>query len=547
MNDIMLELLRRCVAGESIKRVSPRKGGEYHSPCPSCGGNDRFIVFPDQPGGQLAQQHGVTGTWSCPRHCNTGGDAIVFCTTFLGMTFPEACAELGIALQEQDSAARRRYRPLRPITPPAHAWTPVEYAAPPDAWRTQATKLAEEAHQRLLESSDILTWLARRGLPLAAVQRYGLGYIEGEDKKTGTCIFRQRSAFGLPPKSRADGTVARAFRMPRGVTIPCWSDDTPRQALRVRIRRRNVDINFDDPKDHKFQLIPQPDYAHGPYSAPLALPPVGVNPALATWVVVEAELDAMAVHHACGGRVGAMSVLTVAGKPDKAGHAALAAAARILVCIDFEQNAAGQHHTADNWNWWQARYAQARLWPVPEGKDPGEAVARGVDLARWVALGMPQVPGLGPARSAASGSVQDMGQSMGQGTVQGVAQSVGVSRGESAAFEGKGDFSPAHLPPRPSCMPLPSYMPLEDIPADVLALARLWQGKPITFRTFRDAKGNCTGFEWDVERTWKRDHPHQWQQFNSLQDSSKPVWQWLSDHVDTTINAANFLYLLGGE
>lgn len=74
----LLDLLARHVGGDKIRRVSAAKGGLYHSPCPSCGGTDRFMVYADQPGGELAQQHGMVGTWACPRHCQTGGDIIAF-------------------------------------------------------------------------------------------------------------------------------------------------------------------------------------------------------------------------------------------------------------------------------------------------------------------------------------------------------------------------------------------------------------------------------------------------------------------------------------
>ena len=62
MSDIILDILRRYVDGTKIKKASARSGGEYHSPCPKCGGTDRFCVFPEQPGGALAMQHGITGT-----------------------------------------------------------------------------------------------------------------------------------------------------------------------------------------------------------------------------------------------------------------------------------------------------------------------------------------------------------------------------------------------------------------------------------------------------------------------------------------------------
>jgi hypothetical protein len=111
---------------------------------------------------------------------------------------------------------------------------------------------------------------------------------------------------------------------------------------------------------------------------------------MATWVIVESELDAMAVHHACGGAVGVLSVLTVSGKPDVAAHRYLLRAVRILLALDADQDKEdGSNPGAGAWPWWERTYAQARLWPVPEGKDPGEAFALGVDLRAWVSAGMP--------------------------------------------------------------------------------------------------------------------------------------------------------------
>lgn len=387
MSELLLQLLRARVEPSKVKRVSGAKGGEYHSPCPLCGGEDRFIVFPEQEGGDLCQKHGISGTWACPRHCGIGGDAIDWFTKIEGMNFAAACQELHIPT-EREEKARRPYRPLRqPRQDRQDDFVPASFDAPVDAWQAQATKLATEAHERLLATPNILAWLAKRGLPESAVREYRLGYIEGEGAKGGDCIFRARKAFGLPEKVNGQGKPVRAFRIPRGVTIPAWSREG--RCLRIRIRRRDADRDRGNAKDPKYLLVPQPGK---PYSAPLMLPPVNVPADLATWVIVEAELDAMAVHHACRGKVGAISILTVRVKPDQACHAALSRAARILVALDADEDKPdGSNPGADAWPWWEATYPQAQLWPVPEGKDPGEAFSRGVDLAEWVFAGAPLV------------------------------------------------------------------------------------------------------------------------------------------------------------
>lgn len=379
----LVELLSMKVDASKVKKVSMRCGGEYHSPCPLCGGEDRFAVFPEQEGGHLCQKHGLRGTWRCMRGCGQGGDMIAWFTEIEGLTFKAACAELNI--ENDEKYHRSAYRPLRtPHHTDGRLFEPHSYAPPDELWRTAATKLVFEAYHNIYEFPHIMSYLERRGLPQSAVDRYVLGYIEGEGNHP-ECIFRPRSAFGLPEKTGKDGKPLRAFRIPRGITIPALDENL--RALRIRIRKRDIDRDKSNPKDPKYLLVPQPSPA---YSAPLILWPKDVTPELAVWVIVESELDAMAVHHACQGLVGVISVLTAKGKPDAIAHEALRKCVRILVALDADETRPdGGNAGAEGWLWWQENYPQARLWPVPAGKDPGEAVSLGVDLKAWIEAGNP--------------------------------------------------------------------------------------------------------------------------------------------------------------
>ncbi|MDO9584772.1 MAG: primase-helicase zinc-binding domain-containing protein [Desulfomicrobium sp.] len=512
MTATILDLLSRHVGGDKIVRVSGKDGGLYHSPCPACGGTDRFMVFPDQPGGDLAQQHGVNGTWSCPRHCQKGGDIISFLQEFDGMSFAEACAELGIS----NSNAPRAMRPLRRPQAASASFSPIVYSAPSATWREHATKLATEAHAALLREPSALRWLDDRGLPLPAVQKYRLGWLAGEDKQTGTKVFRQRAAFGLPPKvDMQTGKETRVICIPRGITVPAWAQDG--QCLRLRIRRPNKDIDKTNPRDAKYRLIPQPEPI---FSAPLVLPPVGVSPELATWVVIEAELDAYAVHYACGGRVGVVAVLTVSVHPDAVAHAALAPSARILVALDFDQvrEDGKPVPTAKAWPWWEATYPQARLWPVPKGKDPGEAYAQGVNLWDWVRSGMPIV-------AAPSTTAPEVGT---MGPAPFVCPSGG--RGVSAVA------SAVECPPvRPWPENFGDWMP----PAVIVELAKFWRGKPVEFR--KDADG---GSGWRFDPDWAVKYPQSVHDFLTMGDSAD-VWRWLDEHEADVITSRNFLFIWG--
>lgn len=541
MSGMLLDLLHARV-GETIRKVSPRQGGEYHSPCPSCGGNDRFICFPEQTGGDVAQRHGLTGTWSCPRHCQTGGDIISFLTTFEGLSFGDACKQLGI----DSSQEFRRYRPLRQPGRQSSGSTefaPRAYAAPTAQWTEQATKLATKAHARLLETPNVLGWLARRGLPLEAVQAYGLGYIEGEGGD-GTCIFRSRESFGLHTILKENGKPKK-LRIPRGVTIPAWAPDggVGGQCLRIRIRKRNADIAPNNPKDSKYLLVPQ---SSAPYSAPLMLPPVGVTPELATWVVVEAELDAMAVHYACGGRVGALSVLTVAGRPDTTAHATLSRAARILVALDFDSRISAEGcdkkpmPAAQAWPWWASTYEQARLWPVPEGKDPGDAFALGVDLRAWIMAGAPAVPVAQNTKSCGISVAHSANFDQSPPETGHLGASI---CGLPAAGGRDGDFSAgADSSARPQWVssPVPSY----GIPADVLELARMWQGLPVRIRWLPDANGRHRAMKPEYDSVRGRDRQRV-DAFLRRIWTSQQVWEWLAANENDVVTAENYFFVRG--
>jgi len=60
---------------------------EYHSNCPFCGGEDRFITRPEE------------GTYSCATRasgCGRFGDMITFLREYCDMSFREACEEIGV-------------------------------------------------------------------------------------------------------------------------------------------------------------------------------------------------------------------------------------------------------------------------------------------------------------------------------------------------------------------------------------------------------------------------------------------------------------------
>lgn len=381
MSTLLLDLLRGMSTGNWRMVSRGKKGEEWAGPCPVCGGNDRFRAWPTMAGGDVCREAGISGSWWC-RQCDRGGDVISLLEFARGLDFVGACKDLGIGL-----SAGPRQPQSRPLRQPRvdSPWEPKAREAPPEKWQIQASKLTLEAAEYLLSYADGLKYLAGRGLPLAAVKEYSLGYLTGDDK-SGLCRYRARSAFDLADKQVGD-RVKKALWIPRGLTIPLWGSAPQGGSMvhRLRIRRRAADLT--DGRGSKFLLL------EGSGQAPMILLPTKKAVDRTAWVIVEAELDAMAVHQACAGQVGVIAVLTNRGKPDVTAHGLLKSAPTILVALDFDEADAKGHRAGyEGWSWWEKIYIQAKRWPVPQGKDPGEAFGLGVDLARWVGDGYPQRP-----------------------------------------------------------------------------------------------------------------------------------------------------------
>lgn len=362
----VLELLQ--ADGINPRKASGAKGGEYHSPCPGCGGTDRFHCWPAQNGGE--------GSWWC-RGCGSGGDAIQYLMDFRNLDFRAAAAFVGRKLDP---------RGPRPLLPPRRRdvspeWTPEPAREPSERWRARAGELVAEAHAALLRTPAQLEYLAGRGLPLEAVQRYRLGWLPGD-------LYRDRGAWGLPRELNPDTGKPRKLWIPAGLVIPVF-----RRGALHRVRVRRSEPGPFGPR--KYCWVP------GSGSGPLVL-----NPDARAFVVVEAELDAMLCDFSTGPDVGTLGLGTISAKPDAWAHGLLQGALGILNALDFDAVSGGdgkaqeraQRQQRKVRDWWQTTYDHAERWPVPAAKDPGEAFAAGVDIEAWIKAGLPPVMLVPPAR-----------------------------------------------------------------------------------------------------------------------------------------------------
>lgn len=338
----------------NLKKVASTNGGEWQGPCPSCGGNDRFHVWPNQ-------NEGKGGYWC--RGCEKAGDNIQFLIDFEGMNFKEACAYLNITMADRPADfTPSRTKGCNPL------FQPVQHSSPAALWQEKAGKFVTWAQENLKSNKFTLTWLADRGITAVAAEQAKLGWNPGEDGKD---IYRARKAWGLQEILKDDGKP-RALWIPRGLVIPyCPPPAGVAQSAgggviqRIRIRRPEG----------------EPRYYVVPGSA---MPVMIIGRDRRAFVVVESELDAIACAAACP-LAGAIALGSVSAKPDAATFAILKGALQILNALDYDR--AG----AKAMEWWTDQFDKCDRWPTPQGKDPGEAYALGIDLNSWIEEGLPPV------------------------------------------------------------------------------------------------------------------------------------------------------------
>ena len=172
------------------------KGAEHHGPCPGCGGDDRFHVWPEQNGGQ--------GSYWC-RQCGKAGDLIQYLRDFEGMTFKEAARAAGKTLDDTGGGFRQSAGPDR------RAFVPLAPSDPAGVdrtrWSEAAEKFIERCHAALMASPDHLAWLAARGVDKDNAAAYRLGWHPGENGRN--CAFRAREGWGLPPEKSPTAETSR--------------------------------------------------------------------------------------------------------------------------------------------------------------------------------------------------------------------------------------------------------------------------------------------------------------------------------------------------
>lgn len=330
-----VDLLALIGSEVSLRKKAARDGGEYCGPCPGCSGRDRFMVWP-------SPAQGNPRYWC--RQCNAKGDAADYLVwRGRAATVGEALKLLGAPLD---------YTPAAPRLAP-----PPVVDAPSATWQERAASFVAYAQGQLWSEAGEagLAYLRGRGLEDDTIRAAGLGWNPKE--------WRDKDVTRWGLESDHD-----PIWLPVGVVIPWLVDGAP---WLVKIRQPA-------PRDPKYRYVGIPG---GQF---VALYHADALRAGRPAVLVEGELDALAIQQAAGNLAAPVATGTTVGAHRAKWLIRLALAPRVLVALD--NDGPGTEAAA----WWLERLGErARRWP-PTRKDPGDMLRDDgpAALRRWLADGL---------------------------------------------------------------------------------------------------------------------------------------------------------------
>lgn len=322
----MMSILDELIKGGACPEQ--KSGHEYSSPCPGCGGHDRFIVWVDKD------------RYWC-RQCQASGDLIQYFIDFGNLSYVEARA---VAEKKVD------YSPL--VIKPAVTNTRLVEVS--DLWSSKASEFMRWGLGNLKENRDgILDFLFNeRGISSDLAIRYNLGYCPGN-------IRGHRYRWGLSRVLKSDGSE-KVLWLPKGLIIPRVSDG---KASRIRFRLPNG--------EPRYYVVPgssmEPAFFGDIYSGKV--------------VMVESELDGILLHGKLGSRVLVMASGSVYAQIS-ADMGSFLTGKDVFVAYDNDM--AGINGALRECSRLGAFY----LPPVIRNKDVTDMWKSGIDLVEWFESGL---------------------------------------------------------------------------------------------------------------------------------------------------------------
>jgi hypothetical protein len=297
------------------------KGEEWHGPCPcDAASEDRFVLWPEQAGGY--------GTFWC-RGCRKGGNGVRFLMEFKGMGIKEALSYLGISKKGSEGRGKRplfdSLKVASELVKPAAKALQVPAGVEDWArWREKACKFAHLCWDHLRNGNteaakNARAWLRNRGVTDETMDACLLGLHEQPGRRPA---FRQKASWGIACPSEESSV----FMLPYGIVIPNLSANG--EVVSLRIRRSPADTN-----GSKYHLV------KGSLNKSLVLPSTVSDCDVA--VVVESELDAMAVWSAARDICHSIAIGSLSAKPSEDAWEVLKRCRAVLVSLDNDKTPAG--------------------------------------------------------------------------------------------------------------------------------------------------------------------------------------------------------------
>ena len=313
-----------------IQNSKKKNTNEYSSPCPKCGGDDRFIIFLDSQ------------RFWC-RQCNWKGDKIdLLMYLNPGMSFKQAQELSGQELINSlpGKQERKKMNPYRD-----------NQLNPPVDWSKQAERLTAKCFQMLMQQNDGLFFRKKiqkdRGLSLSTIQKYGLGFNTKD-------LWINRFSWGLAGEKK--------MYIPAGLVIPIF--DEVGNVIRLRIRKQPP---FEGSKYHVVTGSKINWSCYGNLTNII--------------VLVESDLDAMLITQETG--LCCFASTSAALRPDKSQFQILKQCDYLLDCLDSDRKALKMQIELKE----ALGSKYCRLPPI-KAKDPNDMRIAGLTIKAWIDAGL---------------------------------------------------------------------------------------------------------------------------------------------------------------
>ena len=347
--------IRTILPGE-YKKVASTNGGEYHGPCPFCGGEDRFMVQPNHRNG---------GRWKCRQNCQSEKwqDSISFVMEYENINFRDAIQRLGL------KGEQRSYKPAVRNTnsTPVHVGGNLDMSRPALSnmdWKQSARRFAEDSYRHLWSraGAQARDYLAGRGFDLEKLRCF--------------------TSVGYNPNYLHMMWGDTEVHLLQGIVLPTVLWETPQHdVVRIQIRP-----DKQRPGRGKYvQVKGGTDAFHYPYKMKHLY-------AGCTVVLCEGIFDALSIPSYAP--VVPVSLGSTTACQKRRFVIELSRAGRVVVVTDSDVTKDGKRPGDACANWWLKALGDRAVRLRPTAKDVNDMLTGGEDMMGWLRPYFPPYPGV---------------------------------------------------------------------------------------------------------------------------------------------------------